>query len=151
MSDMFDWRQTTYDGARREQLRRWATLPLEEIIKALEEMQDLTNQLRGSVMNHITLNTGHTRDSPRSEVSDDILKIVAALLTRALTGANRCRSRGRQKFVPSEHHPRSRRCSSRSMPKAANVCRSLRWASVRRNEKATCSGGCFTSRQLARR
>ena len=36
-----DWRLTTFEGARREQLRRWAALPLEEIILALEEMEDL--------------------------------------------------------------------------------------------------------------
>ena len=36
-----DWRLTTFEGARREQLRRWAALPLEDIILALEEMEDL--------------------------------------------------------------------------------------------------------------
>ncbi|MEX2517323.1 MAG: hypothetical protein WD572_10535 [Gammaproteobacteria bacterium] len=42
----FDWQLTTFTGARREQLRRWADLPLEEIILALEEMQTLTEQLQ---------------------------------------------------------------------------------------------------------
>lgn len=32
-------------------------------------------------MIHYTLNTGHTRDSPRSEVADDTLAIVAGWLT----------------------------------------------------------------------
>ncbi len=41
----FDWRMTTFEGARREQLRRWAQLPLENILLALEEMSDLTEQL----------------------------------------------------------------------------------------------------------
>ena len=36
-----DWRLTTWEGARREQLRRWAELPLESIILALEEMEEL--------------------------------------------------------------------------------------------------------------
>lgn len=36
-----DWKQASWDGARREQLRRWAELPLENIIAALEEMADL--------------------------------------------------------------------------------------------------------------
>ncbi len=36
-----DWSLTTYDGARREQLRRWAALPLERIVAALEEMEQL--------------------------------------------------------------------------------------------------------------
>jgi hypothetical protein len=39
-----DWSLTTWDGARREQLRRWAALPLENIIAALEEMEALANQ-----------------------------------------------------------------------------------------------------------
>jgi hypothetical protein len=36
---------TTFDGARREQLRRWAELPLETILRAIEEMQDIAQQL----------------------------------------------------------------------------------------------------------
>jgi hypothetical protein len=42
-----DWSLTTWEGARREQLRRWAALPLEKIIKALEEMEALDPRLRG--------------------------------------------------------------------------------------------------------
>lgn len=41
----FDWRVTTFEGARREQLRRWAQLPLEEVIRAIEEMEDIAQQL----------------------------------------------------------------------------------------------------------
>ena len=37
-----DWSLTTFDGARREQLRRWAELPLAEILAALEEMEALS-------------------------------------------------------------------------------------------------------------
>jgi hypothetical protein len=40
-----DWSLTTWQGARREQLRRWAELPLDQIVSALEEMQDLANRL----------------------------------------------------------------------------------------------------------
>jgi hypothetical protein len=40
-----DWRLTTFDGARREQLRRWAQLPLERILLALEDMQDIARLL----------------------------------------------------------------------------------------------------------
>ena len=43
----FDWRVTTFEGARREQLRRWAQLPLEDVIRAIEEMQDITDYLHG--------------------------------------------------------------------------------------------------------
>jgi hypothetical protein len=35
-TDGIDWSLTTWEGARREQLRRWAELPLERIILALE-------------------------------------------------------------------------------------------------------------------
>ena len=44
----FDWRQTSFEGARREQLRQWAQLPLEDVIRAIEEMQDITQQLGGA-------------------------------------------------------------------------------------------------------
>lgn len=37
----FDWRLTTFEGSRREQLRRWAQLPLENILLAIEEMGDI--------------------------------------------------------------------------------------------------------------
>ena len=39
-----DWSLTTWEGARKEQLRRWAELPLERIILALEEMEELAQQ-----------------------------------------------------------------------------------------------------------
>lgn len=41
----FDWRLTSFEGARREQLRRWAQLPLEDILRAIEEMQEIAQQL----------------------------------------------------------------------------------------------------------
>jgi hypothetical protein len=40
-SDTIDWSLTTWEGARREQLRRWADLTLEEVIRAQEEMREL--------------------------------------------------------------------------------------------------------------
>jgi hypothetical protein len=40
-----DWSLTTWEGARREQRRRWAELPLERIVAALEEMQELSEWL----------------------------------------------------------------------------------------------------------
>lgn len=39
------WEKTTWEGARREQLRRWSRLSLEEILAAQEEMADLADQL----------------------------------------------------------------------------------------------------------
>ncbi|GMR08805.1 MAG: hypothetical protein BMS9Abin26_1812 [Gammaproteobacteria bacterium] len=46
--DGIDWTLTTWEGSRREALRRWAQLPLERIIAALEEMQELNEVLTAS-------------------------------------------------------------------------------------------------------
>ena len=43
--DDFDWQLTTWEGSRREQLRRWAELPFERVLAALEEMEDLARAL----------------------------------------------------------------------------------------------------------
>ena len=40
-----DWSLTTWEGARREQLRRWAKLSLEQILLAHEEMRELAERL----------------------------------------------------------------------------------------------------------
>ncbi len=40
-----DWNLTTWEGARREQTRRWAKMTLAEIILVLEEMQVLAERL----------------------------------------------------------------------------------------------------------
>jgi hypothetical protein len=42
---MKHWSLTTWEGAEREQLRRWAQLSLEEIVRAQEEMQSLAEGL----------------------------------------------------------------------------------------------------------
>ncbi len=42
--DSFDWSLTTWEGSRREQLRRWAELSLEEMIRAQEEMRELSER-----------------------------------------------------------------------------------------------------------
>jgi hypothetical protein len=36
---------TTFEGARREQLRRWSELSLRQVILALEEMEELGKRL----------------------------------------------------------------------------------------------------------
>lgn len=49
--DAFDWSLTTWEGSRREQLRRWAELSLREIIQAQEDMRELSErfaQMRSS-------------------------------------------------------------------------------------------------------
>ena len=43
--DPIDWRLTTWEGAQREQMRRWAELPLERIILAQEEMREISEIL----------------------------------------------------------------------------------------------------------
>ena len=43
--DTIDWSLTTWEGSRREQLRRWAKLSLKEIILAQEEMRELSEKL----------------------------------------------------------------------------------------------------------
>ncbi len=43
--DKADWSLATWEGAERESLRRWAALPLERVIAALEEMQELGEAL----------------------------------------------------------------------------------------------------------
>jgi len=43
-----DWSLTTWEGARREQTRRWARMSLSEMILALEEMQALAEKLQPS-------------------------------------------------------------------------------------------------------
>ncbi len=42
--DPIDWSLTTWEGAEREQLRRWAALTLEEILLAQEQMQALADR-----------------------------------------------------------------------------------------------------------
>jgi len=42
-----DWSLTTWEGSRREQLRRWSLLTLEEIFDAQEEMAQLAKELGG--------------------------------------------------------------------------------------------------------
>lgn len=39
MASDIDWSLTTWDGARREQLRRWSQMPLAEMLLALEVLQ----------------------------------------------------------------------------------------------------------------
>jgi hypothetical protein len=46
--DGIDWSLTRWDKNRREQLRRWAQLPLERVIAALEEMETLSRKLAAS-------------------------------------------------------------------------------------------------------
>jgi hypothetical protein len=44
-TDRIDWSLTTWEGARREQMRRWRRMPLADMIRVLEEMQVLAEKL----------------------------------------------------------------------------------------------------------
>lgn len=60
-----DWSLTTWAGAEREQLRRWAALTLEEILRAQEEMQELAEKLRaGGIAGDLDAHDG--RDDERN-------------------------------------------------------------------------------------
>lgn len=43
-----DWRSASFEGARREELRRWSRLPLENILSAIEEMGEIAVQFEAS-------------------------------------------------------------------------------------------------------
>ena len=45
--DGINWSLTTYEGARREQIRRWSRLSLRDILLAQEEMQKLADLFHG--------------------------------------------------------------------------------------------------------
>ncbi len=44
--DGIDWSLTTWEGSRREQLRRWVALPLEQMIEAIEDMDEVAEHFR---------------------------------------------------------------------------------------------------------
>lgn len=56
--DSFDWSLTSWEGSRREQMRRWALLTLEQIILAQEEMAELSERLARTPANKPELDTG---------------------------------------------------------------------------------------------
>jgi hypothetical protein len=56
--DEIDWSLTTFEGVRREQLRRWAQLPLEDIIRSLEEMEQLAQALHSRSGQHAPRKSG---------------------------------------------------------------------------------------------
>jgi len=43
--DSIDWSLTTWDGSRREQIRRWSELTMDEILNAQEEMDDFGREM----------------------------------------------------------------------------------------------------------
>jgi hypothetical protein len=42
-----DWSLTTWEGSRREQIRRWRELTWDEILAAQEEMAEIAEMMKG--------------------------------------------------------------------------------------------------------
>ena len=64
------WAAGTWEGARREAQRRWAELPLEQLIASLEEMEALQMQLQGTPPNGPREST-HLSPAERAKSQDD--------------------------------------------------------------------------------
>jgi hypothetical protein len=47
-SETIDWSLTSWEGSRREQIRRWSELTMDEILAAQEEMAALAGELQGT-------------------------------------------------------------------------------------------------------
>jgi hypothetical protein len=45
-SEPIDWNLTTWEGSRREQIRRWSKLTMDQILAAQEEMAELADELK---------------------------------------------------------------------------------------------------------
>ena len=56
-----DWNLTTWEGSRREQLRRWSKLTMDEILAAQEEMAALADELRSGT-------SARVREEPPTDV-----------------------------------------------------------------------------------
>ncbi len=48
--DQIDWSVTTWEGNRKEQIRRWSRLTFDQILHAQEEMAELARELSPSGM-----------------------------------------------------------------------------------------------------
>ena len=63
-SDDIDWDLTSWEGSRREQIRRWSKLTMDEILDAQEEMAGLSEELRDA-------GTTKVREEPSSDFPPD--------------------------------------------------------------------------------
>ncbi len=63
--DSIDWSKTTWEGSRREQLRRWRALSLRERLLAVEEMAELSQRLAAM------------REQRKARVADEIHELQA--------------------------------------------------------------------------
>ncbi len=58
-AEPIDWNLTTWEGSRREQIRRWSMLTMDEILAAQEEMAELADELKPG-------DTANVREDPPS-------------------------------------------------------------------------------------
>jgi hypothetical protein len=56
--ERIDWGLTSWEGSRREQIRRWSKLTMDEILAAQEEMAAMTDELRAQPSAKIRLDPG---------------------------------------------------------------------------------------------
>jgi hypothetical protein len=56
-----DWSLTTWAGSRREQMRRWSKLTMDEILAAQEEMAELADELKPGA-------TAKIREEPPADI-----------------------------------------------------------------------------------
>jgi hypothetical protein len=81
-----DWSLTTWEGSRREQLRRWADLPLERAIMALEEMEALFRSMQPATPGKRGVggetSSGYGRLVPAGEVATEVASAVGAARAR---------------------------------------------------------------------
>ena len=68
---------TMWDGARREQLRRWAALPLQRIVLALEEMPELADLLGAHAAEADVRRPGEHRTRSKSKGHDGRAVVLA--------------------------------------------------------------------------
>lgn len=64
-SESIDWMLTTWEGSRREQIRRWSELTMDEILEAQEEMEEMAEKLSP----HLTQKAVTVREEPPPERS----------------------------------------------------------------------------------
>ena len=71
--DAIDWSVTTWEGSRREQLRRWSELTFDEILRAQEEMAELATEFGNPIVPRTgepVSGTGVVREEPPAEPTD---------------------------------------------------------------------------------
>jgi hypothetical protein len=68
-SDEVNWALATWEGSRREQLRRWAALPLIDAIAAVEEMERVAQALGPATGASVASAPPHLPNGAESDVA----------------------------------------------------------------------------------